>query len=201
MIKAITTHKGETVQDPPFLTKLFNHPLAAWLWLPIRLWLGWQWLEAGLHKVESPTWMQTGSALKGFWAKAVAIPATGTPPIHYDWYRAFLQMLLNAQAYTWFAKIVAVGELLVGIALILGIFTGFSAFMGGLMNWNYIMAGSASTNPMLLLLSVFLVLAWKIAGWVGVDRFVVPYIGALWGTKKGKAVSSPAGLPRGAEAR
>ena len=201
MTNAVTTRKGETVQDPPIIRKLFNHPLAAWLWLPIRVWLGWQWLEAGLHKVESPAWMQTGTALKGFWANAVAIPATGNPPIHYAWFRAFLQMLLNTGAYTWFAKLVAVGELLVGIALILGIFTGFAAFMGGLMNWNYIMAGSASTNPMLLILAVFLVLAWKIAGWIGVDRFVVPYIGALWGKKKEKVVTSPAGLPRGAEAR
>jgi thiosulfate dehydrogenase [quinone] large subunit len=201
MIKAVTTPKGETVQDPPIAVKLFNHPLAAWLWLPIRVWLGWQWVAASLHKFESPAWMQTGLALKGFWAGAVAIPATGTAPIHYAWYRAFLQMLLNAQAYTWFAKLVPVGEFLVGIALILGLFTGFAAFMGGLMNWNFMMAGSASVNPMFFLLSVGLILAWKIAGWIGVDRFVVPWIGALWGHKKEKVTSAPVGLPRGAEAQ
>jgi len=201
MINAITTRKGETVQDPPILRKLFNHPLAAWLWLPVRVWLGWQWISASLHKLESPAWMQTGTGLKGFWAGAVAIPATGNPPIHYAWYRAFLQFLLNAQSYVWFAKLVAVGEFLIGVALILGLFTGFAALMGGFMNWNFMMAGSASVNPMFFALSVGLVLAWKIAGWIGVDRFVVPYIGALWGKKKDKVVTSPAGLPRGAEAR
>lgn len=201
MNNVVTTRKGEVVRTPSFLLNLFNRPLAGLIWLPIRVWLGWQWLSAGLHKVESPAWMQTGAALKGFWAGAVAIPATGTAPIHYAWYRAFLQMMLNAQAYTWFAKLIAFGELLVGVALILGIFTGFSAFMGGVMNWNYIMAGSASTNPMLLLLSVFLVLAWKVAGHFGADYFLVPWVGALWGQKKEKAVSVPAGLPKGAEAR
>jgi thiosulfate dehydrogenase [quinone] large subunit len=145
--------------------------------------------------------MQTGAALKGFWMGAVAIPATGTPPIHYAWFRAFLQMLLNAQAYTWFAKLVSVGEMLVGVALILGIFTGFSAFMGGLMNWNYIMAGSASVNPMFLLLSVLLVLAWKVAGYFGADYFLVPWIASLWGQKKEKTGTVPAGLPKGAQAR
>ncbi len=201
MIKAITTRQGVTVQDPPIAHKLFNHPLAAWLWLPIRVWLGWQWINAGLHKFESPAWMQTGAALKGFWAGAVAIPATGNPPIHYAWYRAFLQMLLDTRAYTWFAKLIPVGEFLVGVALILGLFTGFAALMGGLMNWNFMMAGSASVNPMFFLLSVGLVLAWKIAGWIGVDRFVIPLVGAIWTQKKEKVVSSPAGLPRGAEAR
>ena len=201
MIKAITTRKGEVVQNPPIVTKLLNHPLASLIWLPIRVWLGWQWLQAGLHKVESPAWMQTGAALKGFWMSAVNIPATGTPPIHYAWYRALLQMMLNAQAYTWFAKLVAVGELLVGVALILGIFTGFSAFMGGFMNWNYIMAGSASVNPMFFALSVGLVLAWKISGYIGADFFLVPWIGTLWGHKKEKVVTIPAGLPKGAEAR
>jgi thiosulfate dehydrogenase (quinone) large subunit len=145
--------------------------------------------------------MQTGVALKGYWTGAVAIPATGSAPIHYAWFRAFLQMLLNAQAYTWFAKLVVIGELLVGVALILGIFTGFSAFMGGFMNWNYIMAGSASVNPMFLVLSVGLVLAWKIAGYFGADYFLVPWLGSFMGQKKEKVQTVPAGLPKGAQAR
>jgi len=201
MVNTITTRKGEVVHTPSFITKLFNHPLAAWLWLPIRVWLGWQWLEAGLHKLESATWMQTGSALQGYWTKAIAVPATGSAPIHYAWYRAFLTFMLNAHQYTWFAKFVAVGEFLVGVALILGIFTGFSALMGGLMNWNYLMAGSASTNPMLLLLAVFLLLAWKVAGYIGADRVLVPWLAGFWTRKEKKVATSPAGLPRGAEAR
>jgi len=201
MVNSVTTRKGQVIQNPSFITKLLNHPLAGLIWLPIRVWLGWQWLEAGLHKVESAAWMQGGSALKGFWAGAIKIPATGTAPIHYTWYRSFLTFLLNAQAYTWFAKLVAVGELLVGVALILGIFTGLSAFMGGLMNWNYIMAGSASTNPMLLLLSVFLVLAWKVAGYFGADYFLTSWVASLWTKKSEKVVTSPVGLPKGAQAR
>jgi thiosulfate dehydrogenase (quinone) large subunit len=201
MIKTLTTPKGTPVQDPPILTKLFNHPLASLIWLPLRIWLGWQWISASLHKFESPAWMQTGAALKGFWTGAVAIPATGTAPIHYAWYRAFLQMLLDARAYTWFAKLVPVGEFLVGTALILGLFTGFAALMGGLMNFNFMLAGSASVNPMFFALSVGIVLAWKIAGLIGVDRFAVPYVAGLWANKKEKTVNAPAGLPRGAEAQ
>jgi thiosulfate dehydrogenase [quinone] large subunit len=201
MVNAVTTRKGEVVQNPTIITKLLNHPLAGLIWLPIRVWLGWQWLEAGLHKLGNPAWMQTGVALKGFWTSAVSVPATGTAPIHYAWYRALLQMMLNAQAYTWFAKLISVGEFLVGIALILGIFTGFSAFMGGFMNWNYMMAGSASVNPMFFALSVGLVLAWKVSGYIGADYFLVPWIARLWGRKKEKIATIPAGIPTGAKAR
>jgi len=201
MVNSVTTRKGEVVQNPKIITKLLNHPLASLIWLPVRVWLGWQWLEAGLHKLENPAWMQTGVALKGFWTNAVSIPASGTPAIHYAWYRALLQMLLNAQAYTWFAKLVSVGEFLVGIALILGIFTGFSAFMGGFMNWNYMMAGSASVNPMYFALSVGLVLAWKVSGYLGADYFLVPRLAGLWRHEKEKVSPIPAGIPTRAKAR
>jgi thiosulfate dehydrogenase [quinone] large subunit len=184
MSNFVTTRKGEAVQNPMIVNKLLDHKLAAWLWLPIRVWLGWQWMQAGLEKLKNPAWIQTGTALKGFWTNAVSIPTTGNPPIHYAWYRALLQMMLNASAFTWFAKLVSVGEFLIGVALILGFFTGLTAFIGGFLNWNYMMAGSASVNPMFLVLSVFLVMAWKISGYIGVDYFLVPWYGSLWSGKK-----------------
>ncbi len=201
MKNAVMTSQGEVLHTPAWLKTIFNHPLAGLIWLPIRVWLGWQWLEAGLHKFSSPAWMQTGLGLKGYWMGAVAIPATGSAPIHYAWYRAFLQMLLNAQAYTWFAKLITIGEILVGVAMILGIFTWFAALMGGVMNFSYIMAGSASVNPMFLVLEVLLVLAWKVAGYFGADYFLVPWFASLFGQKKEKTESIPVGLPKGAQAR
>jgi len=200
MKNVVTTRRGEAVQNPPIITKLFDHPLAAWLWLPVRVWLGWQWMQAGLEKIKNPAWMQTGTALKGFWTSAVNIPATGTPPIHYAWYRDVLQMLLNPNTYTWFAKLVSVGELVIGIALILGFFTGFTAFAGGFLNWNYIMAGTASVNPMFLALSVLLLMAWKVSGYIGLDYYLVPWVGGLWGNKKDNAKKGTSGSLKGIQA-
>src|SRR5512135_3374224 len=119
----VVTRRGEVVQDPPFVKKLLSSPMAGWLWLLPRLWLGYQWIDAASHKISNPAWVQTGEALKGFWVGAVAAP-NGKAVITFDWYRGFIQGLLNAQAYTWFAKVVAYGELFVGIALLLGAFTG-----------------------------------------------------------------------------
>jgi thiosulfate dehydrogenase [quinone] large subunit len=59
-------------------------------------------------------------------------------------------------------------------------FTGTAAFVGGFMNWNFMMAGSASVNPVFLTLSVLLILAWKTAGYWGLDRFLLPLVGTPW---------------------
>jgi len=170
-----------TMSDPPVANALFNNTKLAWIWLIVRVYLGYEWITAALHKLESAAWMQGGSALKGYWVNAVAVPdAPAKPVITYDWYRSFLQFLLDHNSYVWFAKLVAVGELLVGIALILGIFVGIAAFFGGLMNFNYMLAGTTSTNPMLFLLAVLLMLAWKTAGYWGLDRFALRWLGTPW---------------------
>ena len=69
-----TTGRTE-IEDPPLARFLFGNPRAAPLWLVLRVFLGYQWLIAGWHKVQDPAWMTTGEALKGFWTRAVALPA------------------------------------------------------------------------------------------------------------------------------
>jgi thiosulfate dehydrogenase [quinone] large subunit len=169
------------VQEPPFSRFLFNDIRTAPLWFLVRLYVGWAWIDAGLHKLQDPKWMDTGTALQGFWTSAVkAPPDVARAPITYDWYRAFLQFLLDNHTYTWFAKLVAAGEFLVGVALILGIFTGFAALIGAFMNMNFMLAGSASSNPVLFVLAVLILMAWKVAGIIGADRSLLPILGTPW---------------------
>ena len=157
---------GYHVEDPPLARALFSSTAAAWLWLVVRLYVGYEWLEAGLHKFADPKWMVDGTALLGYWQSAVKVPA---PParaaITYDWFRSFLQFLIDGNTSVWFAKLVVYGEILIGIGLIVGAFVGVAAFFGALMNMNFMLAGSASTNPVLFFLAVGLMLAWKVAGY------------------------------------
>lgn len=167
--------------DPPFAVSLFNSTRWAWLWLIVRLYIGYTWLSSGWSKISNPAWIQTGEALQGFWERAVIVPdAPARPAITYDWYRGFIQALLDGGHYTWFAKLVVAGELLIGVALVLGAFVGIAAFFGAFMNWNFMMAGSAGSNPVLFLLSILLVLAWKTAGWWGLDRWLLSKLGTPW---------------------
>jgi thiosulfate dehydrogenase [quinone] large subunit len=178
------------IPDPPLARLLFNTTTFAWLWAIVRIYLGYQWLTAGWHKLSGGGWIDGGTALQSYWAKAAAIPAApAKPAITYDWYRAFIQFMLDNGFYSWFAPLVAFGEFTIGVALILGAFVGVAAFFGVLLNWNFLMAGSASTNPVLLMLGIVLILAWKVAGWYGLDRFLLPLIGTPW-TERGEQAPS-----------
>src|SRR3954462_1715483 len=168
------------MEDHPIEVTLFNStgPIT-FLWLIIRLYLGYQWVEAGWEKIQNPKWMD-GSSLLGFWSGAIKNAAGPHPTVGFDWYAGFLQGLAAGQAQTWFAPLVAYGELLGGIALILGLFTGIAALGLAFMNFNFMLAGSAGVNPLYFLLAIVLVMAWKNAGWWGLDRFVLPALGTPW---------------------
>lgn len=188
----VKTTSGHVIEDPPLARFLFGDTRLAAVWTVIRVLIGYSWLSAGWGKVNNPAWMETGAALQGYWANAVAIPEAGRPAITFDWYRTFLQGMLDSGSYIWFAKLVAVGEVLVGVALIIGAFVGIAAFFGAFMNWNYIMAGSASTNPLLLIGAIVLILAWKTAGYYGLDFFLLPRLGTPWSRAKAEQrVESP----------
>jgi thiosulfate dehydrogenase [quinone] large subunit len=182
------------IEGPAFARFLFGNSRAGLLWLPIRIFVGFTWLEAGLHKLGDPGWTQGGAALKGFWTAAVAVPAQGHAAITYEWYRGFLNTLLSAHAEGWFAWVVTLGELAIGVGLILGVLTGIAAFFGAFMNMSFLLAGSASVNPVLFTLAVGLMLAWRVAGYYGVDRVLLPRLGAPWspGVVVRRGATSPA---------
>ncbi|HET8569679.1 MAG TPA: DoxX family membrane protein [Candidatus Limnocylindria bacterium] len=166
--------------DPPVARFLFGDIRMASFWLLVRIYVGWTWLDAGWHKVQDPRWVQTGEAILGYWKGAVAIPAAGSPRITFDWYRNLLQLLIDTNSHTWFGKLIAFGETAVGIALILGAFVGIAAFFGATMNFAFLLAGSTSSNPLLFLLAILLMLAWKTAGYYGLDRWLLPLLGTPW---------------------
>lgn len=55
-----------------------------------------------------------------------------------------------------------------------------SFFVGALLNVDFLLAGTVSANPVLFGITVFLVLGWKVAGFVELDRFLIPALGTLW---------------------
>jgi len=171
------------VEGPAFARYLFGNTRAGLVWLPVRLFLGFEWAVAGYDKLTGTGWTDGGSALLGYWKGAVAIPTTGHAAITFEWYRSFLQFLIDHNAQTWFAWLVAVGELAVGIALLLGVLTGIAAFFGATMNMSYLLAGSSSVNPVMFAFTIGLILAWKVAGYYGLDRYLLPRLGVPWGAR------------------
>jgi len=179
--KAKSTAANVTlVTDPPAALALFGQVRWAWIWIIPRLYAGWVWIKAGWGKLTNPAWVgsQAGTALSGFINGALT-KTVGPHPDVQGWYAAFLQNVVLTHVGTW-SYVVSIGETLVGLGLILGAFTGIAAFFAMFMNLNYLMAGAVSLNPILLMISILLVLAWKTAGWWGLDRWLLPALGTPW---------------------
>lgn len=165
-------------EEPRISKFLFASPRLAPLWLVIRIWLGWQWLSSGWGKVGNPNWVgeNAGTAVSGYLNGALARAAADTPTVS-AWYAWMIENMFLPNA-TLMSYMVAFGEVLVGLALILGFLTGLSAFMGGLMNIAFLFAGTLSSNPVMFVVATWIVLGWRIAGYWGLDYWVLPRLGA-----------------------
>ena len=182
------------IPEPAFAKFLFADTRMAWLWLIVRLYVGYEWLTAGLEKLTGYSFTITefgqkagipwvfgahdGAAIKGFVAGALA-QSTGAHPAVQGWYAWFLQNIVLPNAAI-FAYLVTFGEVLIGLGLIFGCLTGIAAFFGVFLNMNFLLSGAVSINPVIGFLALFLILAWRIAGFWGLDRWVLPLLGTPW---------------------
>ncbi len=170
------------VEGPAFTRYLFGNTRAGLFWLPIRIFLGFEFAVAGWDKLTGTGWIDGGARLLGYWQGAVKVPAPGqgSAPITFDWYRSFLQILVDNHAQGWFAWLITLGELAVGVALLVGALVGVAAFFGVVMNMSYLLAGTTSVNPVMFALAIGLILGWRVAGYYGVDRYLLPRLGVPW---------------------
>lgn len=203
------------IEEPRAARWLFGSTQAAWIWLIVRLWLGWEWFQAGWGKVFGGTltwrvwdwgkdayaltgdgnigWVRSGTVVSdgqevargigdsvaGFAQGAIAASEGPHPDVAYSWYVNVLEWIRDS-AHPILGPTVAVGELLIGLALILGLFTGIAAFLGSILNFSFVFAGSAGVNPAMILIAGAVILAWRNAGWYGLDRFALPALGTPW---------------------
>jgi thiosulfate dehydrogenase [quinone] large subunit len=172
---------------------LYRSRETSYLWLIVRIWLGYQWMNAGYQKIwgseRAVFWFGGGAGVKGFASAGVAGSTAGSGGASYGWWAAFLHDFVMPNA-SWIAKFISIAEILVGLAIMIGLLTGAAAFAGLLLNLMYMFTGSAGVNPMYMVLEILLILSWRNSGWFGLDRFVfsktwTPY---RFGTVVGRVV-------------
>ena len=145
------------------------------LWLVfIRLLLGLEWFIAGLHKLIDPTYV-------GGMAGTLSFFASGN--VNNAWYVNLTNNIFipNAEVFAW---LVSLGELLIGLGLILGIFVNFSALIGVFLNLNFYFAASwlsASTqsiNWIMAAISLIFILSPGVKN-LGIDMLIVDKVPKL----------------------
>lgn len=177
MSASAVDRRGSQVPEPSITRFLFADTRMAPVWLILRVYLGVLWLLAGWSKVAEGGWIGEGAggAVQGFARGAMAQTAGEYPQVT-RLYAGFLESFVIPNA-TLFSYLVVFGEIAVGLGLIFGLFTGIAAFFGGFMNASFIFAGTAGANPLMFILATWIVLAWRVAGYWGLDRWALPAIG------------------------
>lgn len=175
-LKATTPQ--EEFPEPPIAKFFLGSSGAAALWFVLRMNVGAQWFLAGWEKVKDPTWGTSGVALKGFVTAAIAKTGGAHPSVQ-GWYGNFLHDFVLPNA-GFFSILVSWGELAVGLGILVGALTGIAAGFGVLMNLNYLLAGTVSINPVLGMFGLFLCFAWRVAGYYGLDSYLLPALGMPW---------------------
>ena len=165
-------------------------------WLVLRLFVGYEFLVAGWDKVASGKSVG-GNAIGGFLQGALKKAATGEHPEVQGWYVDLVNGVFLPNAVL-FSTLVALGEVLVGVALILGIFTKFSALSGAVMNVAFLAAGTSSSNPQMLVMEVAMIFGGAGVAFYGIDHFLMPYLRNLFnieGEPEKAGVPSQGSLP------
>lgn len=136
----------------------------------IRLFLGYSWFKSGFGKLAGG-----GFDASGFLTNAIENPVSGPDGAVYGWYTSFIEgfALPNVRLFN---MLIPLGELLVGLGLILGCLTTAAALFGVVMNFSFLLAGTISHNPTDILMGLVIMFAGMNAGYYGLDRWVLPFL-------------------------
>lgn len=150
---------------------LRSNKYAAGLLLLLRLYVGWEWLTTGWHKITA------GFDATGYLNNAVAKPVidSATKELVYPNYVSFLKHFAIPNV-NWFNTLIPWGEFLVGLGLIIGVLTTAATFFGLLMNFMFMFAGTVSANPWLIMLGAIILVSGANSGKFGGDYYVLPLI-------------------------
>lgn len=154
-----------------------KHPIKAIIALLLRLYFGYAFLISGIGK-----W-QTGfdsKAVSGFLKGGLSLThdsllatkgaaAAAHPSVTDTWAWLINNVFLPNAGI--FAFVVKSGEVLIGLGLILGCFTTLAAFFGMTMNFCFLLTGTVSSNPQMVLGFLVIIALGAASYEIGLDRF------------------------------
>ena len=149
-----------------FINFLRNNKVVAYLFVVLRVYVGWEWLTSGWGKITN------GFDAGGFLQNAINSTSGEHATVQGFWGDVLHHFALPNVDF--FNALIPWGELLVGLGLIFGCLTTFAALMGAVMNFAYLFSGTVSTNPYLLLLEMLILVAGLNAGRIGLDYWLKP---------------------------
>ncbi|MEJ6952381.1 FAD-dependent oxidoreductase [Natronospora cellulosivora (SeqCode)] len=178
----VWTYLKEQSKGESDTAQLFGHISSSgysFLFAFLRIFLGVQWFLAGLSKVRDG-WLSYGDKL----VSGATTSPIGPNPV--GWYVSFIEAFVFEYPLL-FQNMITIGELALGLMLILGIFVPLGALGSVFMSVNFFLSGFYPENPTLpwyLFASIACIGAGQS---LSVDYYLFPWLKkTLWGKKKNK---------------
>src|SRR4029453_14204565 len=102
-------------------TRLSLSSVQAFTLIALRTLIGWHFLYEAYYKIASPAWSPSGGPLTP-WSSAAFLKGASGP------LAGLFQRMINAGMTPWIDRTVKVALLLIGLSLILGLFTRVGAW-------------------------------------------------------------------------
>lgn len=141
----------EAVMEPAVRRTSVNPALSIGLLWPLRIFMGSTFLYAGLQHLTDPSYFDPSKS--GYIGHLISQYAVGSP-IH-----DFLLGVVAPNAAT-FGYVVAMGESLIGVAVLLGFLFRFAAFAGLILNFTFFLSATWSAFPFYFGSDIVFVMCW-----------------------------------------
>jgi uncharacterized membrane protein YphA (DoxX/SURF4 family) len=154
--------------DLLLLTWPFRSLLSSPVWLVLRLYLASVWLQFGIAKIRGG-WLE-GDGLHGL----LSAVAAGQTPAPFPFYARVAELLVQTEMDRVLSIVMPFAELAVGLAFLTGVLIVPAAIGAILLNLNLILSGVASLHfdGRIIALQVLLLLAWRVAGYLGLGTLI-----------------------------
>lgn len=145
------------------LTWPFRSTITSPVWLVLRFYLASVWLQFGMSKIRGG-WLE-GDGLHGL----LSAVAAGQTPAPFPFYARVAELLVETGMDRVLSIVMPLAEVAVGLAFLTGVLLVPAAIAATLLNVNLILSGVASIrfDGRIIALQVLLLLAWRVAGYLG----------------------------------
>jgi thiosulfate dehydrogenase [quinone] large subunit len=150
---------------------LLSGKIPSWAVLPLRFFLGGSFLIAGLDKLNDPTFLDTAS--RDYIGNQIAGFAPGTP------LEGFLTNFAVPNA-NMFGVMVMGGEICIGLAVLLGVLTRFSAAMGALLNLTFFLSATWNVRPFYFGADLPYLIGWLTLALAGPGLWALDHVVSRW---------------------
>jgi thiosulfate dehydrogenase [quinone] large subunit len=164
-----------------FIQFLRDNLFISYVLTGLRIYLGWTWFSAGWGKI-------TGTFDASGFLNGALSKTNGEHPAVQSWWGTFIDSFALPNVHV-FNVLIPWGEFFVGLALLLGTFTTFVASMGVLMNFSYLLSGTTSINPQMVIMEILILIAGYNAAKIGLDRWIIPFVRKQLAVRQGIELS------------